>query len=102
MAFTVVAGTSKCYLPRWCTICCSAVLLDMTEGFNAPRPVNIVNGTHPQLVAFLVLNMWPSHLGLPVLLAIIFFKKVDRHPTFVNLCITFMIVGMQVLSHHIA
>ncbi|KAF8907218.1 hypothetical protein CPB85DRAFT_845294 [Mucidula mucida] len=58
--------------------------------------VNIVHGTHSQLVAFLVLNMWPSHLGLPLLLVIIFCsKKVQRHPTFISLCFTFMIVGIS-------
>jgi hypothetical protein len=69
---------------RYSTICSDA------------RTANIVHGTHPQLIAFLVLNMWPSHFGIPALLAIIFFKKIHRHPTFVNLSITFMIVGMQV------
>ncbi|KAF9033094.1 hypothetical protein BDZ89DRAFT_564800 [Hymenopellis radicata] len=58
--------------------------------------VNIVHGTHSQLIAFLVLNMWPSHLGLPLLLVIIFCsKKVQRHPTFINLCFTFIIVGIS-------
>ncbi|PPQ75534.1 hypothetical protein CVT26_012524 [Gymnopilus dilepis] len=59
-------------------------------------PVNIVHGTHGQLIAFLVLNMWPSHFGLPVLLGIVFFSKtVHRHPTFVNLCVAFIIVGLS-------
>ena len=58
-------------------------------------PVNIVNGTHPQLVAYLVLYIWPSHLGLPILLAIILFSnRVRRHPTFTNFVIVFMIVGL--------
>jgi hypothetical protein len=61
-------------------------------------PVNIVQGTHSQLIAFLVLNMWPAHFGLPILLATIFFsKEVNRHPTFVNMCITWIIVGMWVV-----
>ena len=60
-----------------------------------PIPVNIVRGTHPQLIAYLVLNVWPSHFGLPVLLAIVLFsKRVQRHPTFVNLSIVFIAVGM--------
>ncbi|KAF8913731.1 hypothetical protein CPB84DRAFT_1832627 [Gymnopilus junonius] len=59
-------------------------------------PVNIVRGTHGQLIFFLVLNMWPSHLGLPILLSIVFFsKRVNRHPTFVNLCVAFIIVGFS-------
>jgi len=59
-------------------------------------PVNIVHGTESQLILFLVLNVWPSHFGLPILLAIIFFsKKVHRHPTFVNMCIGFIIVGVS-------
>jgi hypothetical protein len=61
-----------------------------------PMPVNIVQGTHAQLVAFVVLNMWPSHFALPLLLAICTFsKKVQRHPTFLNLCITFILVGVS-------
>jgi len=56
---------------------------------------NIVHGTHAELIAFLVLNMWPSHFGLPILLAIVLSKKVQRHPTFINLLIVFMIVGIS-------
>jgi len=59
-------------------------------------PVNIVRGTHSELVLFLVLNMWPSHLGLPALLGIVLFsKRVKRHPTFVNLCVAFIITGIS-------
>lgn len=59
-------------------------------------PVNIVKGTHGQLILFLVLNMWPSHLGLPVLLGIVLLsKRVYRHPTFVNLCVAFIITGLS-------
>ncbi|KAF8075989.1 hypothetical protein FPV67DRAFT_1649046 [Lyophyllum atratum] len=72
---------------------------DATIPAYVPATVNIVRGTHSQLIAFLVLNIWPSHFGLPVLLGIIFYsKKIQRHPTFINLCITFIIAGMQV-SH---
>ncbi|TFK43286.1 hypothetical protein BDQ12DRAFT_171976 [Crucibulum laeve] len=57
---------------------------------------NIVHGTHEQLVAFLVLNMWPSHLGLPVLLVtILLSKRIQRHATFINLCVAFIIVGIS-------
>lgn len=58
-------------------------------------PVNIVRGTHAQLVLFLVLNVWTSHFGLPVILVIVLLsKRVKRHPTFVNLCLAFIMVGM--------
>ncbi|KAF7313513.1 hypothetical protein HMN09_00507200 [Mycena chlorophos] len=57
--------------------------------------VNIVRGTHEELVAFLVLNLWPSHFGLPLLLSVIVFsKKVHRHPTFLNLCVGFIFIGI--------
>ncbi|KAJ3831294.1 hypothetical protein F5878DRAFT_676426, partial [Lentinula raphanica] len=57
---------------------------------------NIIHGTHAELVLFLVLNMWPSHFGLPVLLAIVLFsRRVQRHPTFINLLVVFMIVGIH-------
>jgi len=60
----------------------------------SPNAVNIVHGTEAELVLFLVLNMWPSHFGLPILLAIILLSnKVHRHPTFVNLCFGFIIIG---------
>ncbi|KAJ7499263.1 hypothetical protein FB451DRAFT_1204831 [Mycena latifolia] len=63
---------------------------------NSTGPVNIVHGTESQLILFLVLNMWPSHFGLPILLAIILFsKRVHRHPTFVNLCAGFIIIGVS-------
>jgi hypothetical protein len=65
------------------------------ETRDATDPVNIVHGTEGELALFLVLNMWPSHFGLPLLLAIILLsKRVHRHPTFVNLCVGFIIVGM--------
>jgi len=58
--------------------------------------MNIVRGTYPELVAFLVLNMWPSHLGLPLLLAVtILSKRVHRHPTFINLCVVFILIGIS-------
>jgi len=59
-------------------------------------PHNIVRGTHEQLVAFLVLHVWTSHFGLPLLLAIIIFsRKIQRHPTFINLCVAFIVVGVS-------
>lgn len=59
------------------------------------NPVNIVHGTHAELILFLVLNVWPSHFGLPVLLSIVLFsRKVKRHATFVNLMVAFVIIGL--------
>ncbi|KAG6881130.1 hypothetical protein C0993_002732, partial [Termitomyces sp. T159_Od127] len=58
-----------------------------------PTDVNIIHGTHPQLIAFLVLNIWPSHFAIPLLFAVIYFKKIERHATFINLGITFIIAG---------
>jgi quinol-cytochrome oxidoreductase complex cytochrome b subunit len=58
-------------------------------------PVNIVHGTQSELILFLVLNMWPSHFGLPILLAVILFsKRVHRHPTLVNLCLGYILIGV--------
>ncbi|KAF9036071.1 hypothetical protein BDZ89DRAFT_472269 [Hymenopellis radicata] len=58
--------------------------------------VNIIHGTRAELIVFLSLNIWPSHLGLPILLCILFFSRtVQRHPTFVNLCFTFMLGGIS-------
>lgn len=58
--------------------------------------VNIIQGTHPELVTFLVLNMWPSHLGLPLLLAVtLLSKRVHRHATFHNLCVVFIFIGLS-------
>ncbi|KIK65632.1 hypothetical protein GYMLUDRAFT_240138 [Collybiopsis luxurians FD-317 M1] len=63
---------------------------------SATPTMNIVHGTHAELIVFLVLNMWPSHFGLPVLLAaVLFSNRVQRHPTFINLLIVFMIVGIS-------
>ncbi|KAJ3998614.1 hypothetical protein F5050DRAFT_1192377 [Lentinula boryana] len=62
-------------------------------------PMNIVHGTHAELILFLVLNMWPSHFGLPILLAIVLFSKhVQRYPTFVNLLVVFMLVPITLNS----
>jgi len=66
------------------------------NGTDSNAPVNIVHGTESELILFLVLNMWPSHFGLPILLAIILFsKRVHRHPTFINLCVGFIIIGVS-------
>jgi hypothetical protein len=53
-----------------------------------------IRGTHSDLVAFLFLSVWPSHLGLPLLLLVILLSKTThRHPTFINMCITWIISG---------
>jgi len=53
-----------------------------------------IRGTHSDLVAFLFLSIWPSHLGLPLLLLVILLSKTThRHPTFINMCITWIISG---------
>jgi hypothetical protein len=60
------------------------------------RGVNAIKGTYPELVAWLVLNMWPSHLGLPLLIGtVLLAKNVQRHPAFVNMCIIWNIVGLS-------
>ncbi|KAE9404448.1 hypothetical protein BT96DRAFT_1072046 [Gymnopus androsaceus JB14] len=59
-------------------------------------PMNIVHATHSELVFWLVLNVWPSHFGLPILLAtVLFSQKVQRHATFINLVIVFLVVGIS-------
>jgi len=68
----------------------------LTTSTTSPTPYNIVHGTYPQLVAYLILNIWASHLGIPVLLtAIVCCRKIKRHPTFINLCIIFIIEGIS-------
>lgn len=60
----------------------------------APTPV--IHANHATLVAWLVLNVWPSHFGLPLLLLIIIFsKRVQRHATFINMLVVWMIVGIS-------
>jgi len=55
-----------------------------------------VKANHAELVAWLVLNVWPSHLGLPVLVCtILLSRKIHRHVTFINMCITWMIIGFS-------
>jgi len=70
--------------------------ISVPQGATSLVPVNIVRGTHEQLIAFLVLNAWPSHFGLPVLLLVVIFsRKVQRHITFVNFCLAFLIIGIS-------
>src|ERR1700722_3481499 len=55
-----------------------------------------IRGTRSDLIAFLVLSIWPSHIGLPLLLAIVLLsKKIQRHPTFINMCVTWIITGLS-------
>ncbi len=63
-------------------------------GTGGRLPINIVRGTKGELFLFLVLNMWPSHFGLPIMLALVLSKRVKRHATFANLCAAFIIIGM--------
>jgi len=61
-----------------------------------PGPVNIVHGTHSELILFLFLNVWPSHFGLPIFLSIVLLsRRVKRHATFVNLIVAFIIIGLS-------
>jgi hypothetical protein len=46
--------------------------------------------------AFFVLWVWPSHVGLPLLVATVLFARprVERHPAFINMCVTEIIAGV--------
>ncbi|KAL5487907.1 hypothetical protein ACEPAI_6015 [Sanghuangporus weigelae] len=56
----------------------------------------VVQGNSATLIAWLVLNVWPSHLGLPLLIiTILVAKNIRRHATFINLCVTWIIVGLS-------
>ncbi|KLO16369.1 hypothetical protein SCHPADRAFT_823375, partial [Schizopora paradoxa] len=56
----------------------------------------VVKASHSELVAWLVLNVWPSHLGLPLLVAtILLARNIRRHATFINMIVTWMIVGFS-------
>ncbi|KAF4600713.1 protein ral negative regulator of transcription subunit 5 [Pleurotus pulmonarius] len=59
-------------------------------------PFNIVNGNHSEMVAYLVLNIWPSHFGLPLLLLVIMLsKKIQRSTAFLNMLVVWIIVGIS-------
>lgn len=56
--------------------------------------INIVRGTHGQLVAFLFFNAWPAFVGIPMLLGVmIWSSRVQRHVTFVNFAAAFLVIG---------
>ncbi|KAH8118481.1 hypothetical protein DFH11DRAFT_675552 [Phellopilus nigrolimitatus] len=56
----------------------------------------VVEANQAARIAWLVLNIWPSHLGLPLLIAtILLTRNIRRHATFINMCITWMIVGFS-------
>jgi len=58
-------------------------------------PPRVVHATQGELVTYLVLSFWPSHFGLPLLLAIIIFSsRVRRHATFISMCVTWIISGL--------
>ncbi|KAF5322209.1 hypothetical protein D9619_001083 [Psilocybe cf. subviscida] len=68
----------------------------LTGSGGEPGPVNIVHGTHAELILFLILNVWPSHFGLPVLLLVVLLSRgVKRHATFVNLVAAFILIGLS-------
>ncbi|KAL0949178.1 hypothetical protein HGRIS_009256 [Hohenbuehelia grisea] len=60
-------------------------------------PVNIVQGTHSELIAYLVFNLWPSHFGIPLLLLVILLSKgrIQRHATFINFLVVWIVVGIS-------
>jgi len=56
----------------------------------------VVKANQAELVAWLIMNVWPSHLGLPLLIStILLARHIRRHATFINLCITWMVVGFS-------
>ena len=56
----------------------------------------VVQANPATRIAWLVLNIWPSHLGLPLLIGtILLAKSIRRHATFINLCVTWIIVGIS-------
>ncbi|TFK29597.1 hypothetical protein FA15DRAFT_282411 [Coprinopsis marcescibilis] len=58
--------------------------------------VNIVHASHAHVVLFLFFNMWPTFLGLPLLLAIITLSKtIRRHATFINQCVMYILIGLS-------
>ncbi|EJD01299.1 uncharacterized protein FOMMEDRAFT_135535 [Fomitiporia mediterranea MF3/22] len=66
-----------------------------TNGTN-PETKQVVQANAAARIAWLVLNIWPSHLGLPLLIGTIFLaKNIKRHATFINLCVTWIIVGVS-------
>ncbi|KAH0587105.1 hypothetical protein H2248_005922 [Termitomyces sp. 'cryptogamus'] len=73
----------------------SANVTSATSPTVPPPNVNIIHGTHSQLIAFLVLNIWPSHFAIPLLFVVIYFRKIERHATFINLGVTFIIAGIS-------
>lgn len=65
---------------------------------NIPVNLNTHSGrdfTQAQLVAWLILQIWPSHIGLPVIVAtVVLCNKIYRHPVFTNLCCAWIFVGI--------
>ena len=93
-------GGRECGIGKWCAPPVSSdhhwISHPSNVGLAASKNPNIVvHGDYPQLITFLVFNVFSSHAGLPILLAIILLAKgVQRHPTFANLCAAFIIVGL--------
>ena len=66
------------------------------EKLSMPTATPVVHANHAELVAWIVMNVWQSHLGLPLLIStILLSKRINRHATFINMCITWMIVGFS-------
>ncbi|PAV21144.1 40S ribosomal S7 [Pyrrhoderma noxium] len=84
---------------------CSPLFFSLSKLFSSTIAVNetsidtadrAVIANNKLLTAWLVLNVWPSHLGLPLLIGtILLAKNIRRHATFINLCITWMIIGFS-------
>lgn len=69
--------------------------MDGRNSTQPAHPVNIINGTYPQLIAFLVLNAVPAHSALPLLVFLVLSRRIQRHATFVNLMFVFIVVGVS-------
>ena len=68
----------------------------MAADRNISEMEQVVQGDSATRIAWLVLNIWPSHLGLPLLIiTILIAKNIRRHATFINLCVTWIIVGIS-------
>lgn len=93
-------GNGSCTQPAgmFCLVFGNSSRLTIFEALNAAtdETQQVVQGNSAALIAWLFLNIWPSHLGLPLLiLTILFAKNIRRHATFINLCVTWIIVGLS-------
>lgn len=94
----VMAARANNGEPQLASTVCTLINIFLPHSGSDEMPHNIVNGTPSELTAFIVLNFIPAHVGLPVLVAVILFsKQVQRHPTFLNLLLAFILTGTYVL-----